>query len=372
MNFLNISGNLIRLRHEKKVTQGQVADFIGVTKASVSKWETGQSTPDIMLLPQLAAYFDVSVDALLGYEPQLTREQIDRLYKELSQGFAEQPLAEMLEKTKKLVKQYYSCYPFLFQICVLWLNHCTMLASEERSALLQEILKLCGHITENCEDFSIREETVVMRAQVNLILGRGKEAIQELEEAQNVAQLTAQHRKYMLLQGYLMTGEQDQAAGYAQLCMYESLLSLVGVGGMYLEICGADISRVEATLERMEKLMEAYALDKLNPNAALQFYYRAALVYCQKQDKKKAVFYLEKCADCIKNLLGEKEMLLHGDDYFYLLEKQLSGLGVNENAPRDRKLVLEDIRSFCDNPVFSILQEEPEFIRLKKQLQEVQ
>lgn len=131
MNFLNISGNLIRLRHEKKVTQEQVADFIGVTKASVSKWETGQSTPDIMLLPQLAAYFDVSVDALLGYEPQLTREQIDRLYKELSQGFAEQPLAEMLEKTKKLVKQYYSCYPFLFQICVLWLNHCTMLAPEE-------------------------------------------------------------------------------------------------------------------------------------------------------------------------------------------------------------------------------------------------
>ena len=145
-----------------------------MTKASVSKWETGQSTPDIMLLPQLAAYFDVSVDALLGYEPQLTREQIDRLYKELSQGFAEQPLAEMLEKTKKLVKQYYSCYSFLFQICVLWLNHCTMLAPEERSALLQEILKLCGHITENCEDFSIREETVVMRAQVNLILGKRK------------------------------------------------------------------------------------------------------------------------------------------------------------------------------------------------------
>ena len=73
MNFLNISGNLIRLRHEKKVTQEQVADFIGVTKASVSKWETGQSTPDIMLLPQLAAYFDVSVDALLGYEPQLIK-----------------------------------------------------------------------------------------------------------------------------------------------------------------------------------------------------------------------------------------------------------------------------------------------------------
>ncbi len=103
---------------------------------------------------------------------------------------------------------------------------------------------------------------------------------------------------------------------------------------------------MEATLERMEKLMEAYALDKLNPNAALQFYYRAALVYCQKQDKKKAVFLSGKMRGLHKESPGRKEMLLHGDDYFYLLEKQLSGLGVNENAPRDRKLVLEDIRSF--------------------------
>lgn len=57
MKTLNISENIIRLRHERKLTQEQLADFIGVTKASVSKWETGQSTPDITILPQLAAFF---------------------------------------------------------------------------------------------------------------------------------------------------------------------------------------------------------------------------------------------------------------------------------------------------------------------------
>lgn len=373
MNSLNISGNLVRLRHEKKVTQGQIADFIGVTKASVSKWETGQSTPDIMLLPQLAAYFDVSVDELLGYEPQLTKEQIDRIYRELSQGFAEQPLTEMLERTKKLVKQYYSCYPFLFQMCVLWLNHCPMIPEvEKRNALLQDILEICGHITEGCVDFSVREEAVVMRAQVNLLLGRCEETIEELEGYQNVAQLTAQHRKYMLLQGYIMKGEQNQAAGYAQLCMYESLLSIVGVGGIYLGICQENISHAEEILRRTERLIEDYKLERLNPNAAFQFYYQAALMYCQKSEKQKAVFYLKKCRDCIKNLLEEKEFRIHGDRYFYLLEEQLARLGVNENAPRDRKLVLQDIRSLCDNPTFAVLQEEPEFLRLKKQLQEVQ
>ena len=45
-----------------------------VTKASVSKWETGQSYPDILLLPKLATFFNVTVDELIGYEPQLNRK----------------------------------------------------------------------------------------------------------------------------------------------------------------------------------------------------------------------------------------------------------------------------------------------------------
>ena len=43
MDTLNLAENLIRLRREKEVTQEEVASFIGVTKASVSKWETKQS-----------------------------------------------------------------------------------------------------------------------------------------------------------------------------------------------------------------------------------------------------------------------------------------------------------------------------------------
>ena len=78
MNTLQFADNLTRLRREKKVTQEELADFIGVTKASVSKWETRQSLPDILILPQLASFFNVTVDELLGYSPQLSKEQIDR------------------------------------------------------------------------------------------------------------------------------------------------------------------------------------------------------------------------------------------------------------------------------------------------------
>lgn len=43
MQSLRIGENIVRLRHKKKITQEQLATFIGVTKASVSKWENGGS-----------------------------------------------------------------------------------------------------------------------------------------------------------------------------------------------------------------------------------------------------------------------------------------------------------------------------------------
>lgn len=116
MDSINISENIVRLRRERKLTQEQLADFVGVTKASVSKWETGQSMPDILLLPRLAAYFDVTVDELIGYQPQLSKEQIMKLYQEFAAEFAREPFGKVMEKTRAFVKKYYSCYPFLFYI----------------------------------------------------------------------------------------------------------------------------------------------------------------------------------------------------------------------------------------------------------------
>ena len=123
MSALNLAENIIRLRHDKKITQEQLADFVGVTKASVSKWETKQSMPDILLLPQLAAFFDVTIDELLGYEPQLSKEQMEKIYLELASDFAKNPFEEVIEKIEKLEKEYYSCYPFLNQLTILYLNH---------------------------------------------------------------------------------------------------------------------------------------------------------------------------------------------------------------------------------------------------------
>ena len=62
---ISIGNNLARIRKERKLTQEDLASFLGVTKASVSKWETGQSYPDIELLADTAMP-DMGVDIILA------------------------------------------------------------------------------------------------------------------------------------------------------------------------------------------------------------------------------------------------------------------------------------------------------------------
>lgn len=62
-------GEIIRdLRKSRSLTQEALAQAAGVSIQAVSKWETGQSLPDVTLLPMIADFFGVTVDALFGRE----------------------------------------------------------------------------------------------------------------------------------------------------------------------------------------------------------------------------------------------------------------------------------------------------------------
>ena len=59
-----LATNLRKLRIDKKLTQEQAADKLGVSPQSVSRWETAATLPDVMLLPEIAKLYDVLVDDL--------------------------------------------------------------------------------------------------------------------------------------------------------------------------------------------------------------------------------------------------------------------------------------------------------------------
>ena len=63
---------LRQLRTNKKLTQKNVAEFLGVDRTTYVKYETGASEPNFETLQRLATFFGVSTDYLLGTETQKT------------------------------------------------------------------------------------------------------------------------------------------------------------------------------------------------------------------------------------------------------------------------------------------------------------
>ena len=63
---ITIGNNIKNLRGKKRITQKQLATYLGVTEQAISRWESGGGYPDIGLLPSIASFFSVTVDDLLG------------------------------------------------------------------------------------------------------------------------------------------------------------------------------------------------------------------------------------------------------------------------------------------------------------------
>lgn len=71
----NLSKNIIKLRKEKKLTQLELANALNYSDKSVSKWENGDTIPDIEVIKRLADFFNISVDSLIGSPESLTQKQ---------------------------------------------------------------------------------------------------------------------------------------------------------------------------------------------------------------------------------------------------------------------------------------------------------
>lgn len=63
---MNIAKKIIQLRKERHINQTQLANAVGVSQQTITKWETGRSEPKSSALRAIADYFNVSADYLLG------------------------------------------------------------------------------------------------------------------------------------------------------------------------------------------------------------------------------------------------------------------------------------------------------------------
>ena len=150
---VKIGERIKQLRKEKDITQEQLAKALNVTSAAVSKWERGETYPDITALQPLAYYFGVSLDALMGYD----KEKIDE---EIKNTIAEyQRLARKdFNAARKVIQKAHKDYPNDYRIMLRYMYSYIPDAEpdpEASRAHIGEFMPLCDRIISECTDIHL-------------------------------------------------------------------------------------------------------------------------------------------------------------------------------------------------------------------------
>ena len=105
--------NLKKLRKSKELTQEALADFLGMSFQAISKWERGETYPDITMLPIIASFFGVTVDSLLGTDMIEKEKQISEYGKKYSRLWNIGKIDEARDMLKKAIAEFPGNYDLL-------------------------------------------------------------------------------------------------------------------------------------------------------------------------------------------------------------------------------------------------------------------
>ena len=100
MDQIKIGGFLKDLRKEKGITQEQLAEKLGVSGRTISRWETGNNMPDISLLVEIAEFFDVSIPEIIKGERK--SEDMKEETKEVAETMSDYAKAEKEQLVKSI------------------------------------------------------------------------------------------------------------------------------------------------------------------------------------------------------------------------------------------------------------------------------
>ena len=174
---MNIGTNIKRLRTAKNLTQEQLSEAMNVTCAAVSKWERGETYPDITLLQPLAYYFGVTLDELMGYDQEKIQAEIDKVI-----ALYRMHWNSDYKKAREIIVKAYHDYPHDY-----WIMHYYMwniggdMADNDPSVLIEhkeEFLSICEKILDGCTEETLRLNAWNMRAKILHAEGKTEEALE--------------------------------------------------------------------------------------------------------------------------------------------------------------------------------------------------
>lgn len=272
---VSIGSVIARERRLRGDTQQELAERLGVSKAAVSKWEVGQSIPDVTLLPRIAAYFSLTLDELFGYRSVLSNEEVATLYAEL-RAKAARDQSSALDRLREAVQDHYADCRLLVMMASLLFEWATVgpdplgqvgdevprLAAEDGPGMLMaEAVDLLDHVIDEGSDSVAVRQAAQMKAATLVQSGSYAKAVALLEPVvspQGISQVM------LLVTAYRGLGRKDDAW---KLMQGECLRSASLVEALLLQEVGMaeDAKHVRCAARAASALHGALDMDGVNP-----------------------------------------------------------------------------------------------------------
>lgn len=174
---LNIGDTIKYLRKEKDITQEELADILGVSYQSVSRWETGMCYPDMELLPIISDFFGVTVDKLLGVNEKIENERVAQYLSRFQEAISQGKVYDCIAIAREGIEEYPNNFALLNK-----LMYALFIAGDDDGNIPEwkenmekndaEITALGERIMKYCPDPQIRLEATARVAFNHCLMGR--------------------------------------------------------------------------------------------------------------------------------------------------------------------------------------------------------
>lgn len=175
----NFAENIKALRKEQHITQEQLAEAMGVSAGAVYKWEQAISTPDIEVIMEIASFFGVSLDALVGY--RMRSGDKDRILEELKRIQLEKSYRDCWEDVEKWLQRYPNDFRIVYECGVLY--NLAGLETDDRSKWLRSV-NLLNHA---CTLIHQNQDSTISKTEIHRYIAFAYLAVHDMDRG--IAQL---------------------------------------------------------------------------------------------------------------------------------------------------------------------------------------
>lgn len=366
--MLKIGDKIKSLRKAQDITQEKLAAYLNISYQAVSKWENGTALPDITFVPQIANFFGVSADELLGMKETQETEELKEYEKIYHENKRLGKMFNNIVLSREVLTKYPRNYQWMLNLSYSLMSYNDTHEHHNYSlehGFHEEAIGICERILEDCTIESIRHSAIQILCYGYADIGKQDLALKLANEMPEMF-LSKEH-----LLNHIYKGEEKikncQNTLMAMIDMSASIISMLSSP----ELMGKELTALEK-IDLKETAINLYKLilkkdeNSLFYNCRIcRIYAELAQLWCSIGENDKAIEYL---------LLAEKNAISY-DKCVDLGEQSYKSLLANRCIfnPKSVGKNFEDTETqilikILKNDIFNELRTTKDFIELQNRL----